>query len=95
MNNPRAQERVKEARKRVDNLMTQARELGINNFEDMTALDLQRAVHQARNRPVPAPRPPPDQITRTPAPRPVPRPRTQKLIPHLPLPTQTPAPIPP
>ena len=66
MNNPRAQERVKEARKRVDNLIAQAREHGTNNlYEDMTALDLQRAVHQARNRPVPAPRPPPDQITRT------------------------------
>ena len=100
---------MKEARKRVDNLIAQARELGIHNFEDMTALDLQRAVHHARNRPdqitqtpvptprtrpVPAPRPPPDQTTRTP---PVPKPRTQRplLIPHLPLPIQTPAPVPP
>ena len=79
MSNPRAHERVKEARKRVDNLMTQARELCINNVEDMTALDLLRDVHQAKNRPVPAPSPPPDQITRT---RPVYRLRTQKPIPR-------------
>ena len=58
--------------------MTQPRELGINNVEDKTALDLQRAVQQAMNRTVPAPRPPPDQITRT---RPVPRPRTQRPVP--------------
>ena len=77
MSNTRAQERVKEARKRVDNLITQARELGINNFENMTTRDLQRAVHQARNRPVPAPRPPPDQIIRTRSvpQRPISRPR--------------------
>ena len=94
MSNPRAQERVQEAREKENNLRAQARELGIYNFENMSAFDLQQAVHQARNRarPVPAPRPPPDQITRT---RPVPRPRTKRplLIPHLQLPTQTPAPI--
>ena len=94
MNNLRAQERVQEAREKMNDSRAQARELGIHNYENMSAFDLQQAVHQARNRarPLPAPRPPPDQITRT---RPVPRPRTIRplLIPHLPLPTQTPAPI--
>ena len=40
MSNPKAQERVKEARKRVDNLIAQARGLEIHNFENMTAVDL-------------------------------------------------------
>ena len=74
----------------LTNLQAQARELGIEGYEEMSIARLFKAVRSARGaraqrpvlapdqRPVPAPRPPPDQITRTPAPRPIPRPRTQK-----------------
>ena len=94
----------------LTNLQAQARELGIEGYEEMNIARLFKAVRTARGaraprpvlapdqitpRPVPAPRPPPDQITRTPAPRPRPRTQGPLLMPHLPLPTQTPAQIPP
>ena len=59
----------------LTNLQAQARELGIEGYEEMNIARLFKAVRTGRGAQAPRPVLASDQITQTPAPRPVPAPR--------------------